>query len=189
MNTETHDTVAAKVAQAWRADHAAFKRLLDLLDHEVVAFHTGGEPNYLLMLDILQYLHDYGDRSHHPREDVAFALLAQRELAMQLHVARRAQEHRIIAVAALRLIEQLNAVLGGDLVARAEVELTAATYLVYYRHHLNAEEEVVIPRAIKLFTDADWATVAAAGAAAVDPLSPSGVDAGYAKFRRALASG
>jgi hemerythrin-like domain-containing protein len=177
----------AQAVTSWHADHAAFSRLLDLLDCEVIAFHTGAQPNYPLMFDILQYLHDYVDRSHHPREDVAFARLAQREPRLQLQVARRLQEHRVVAAAGERLLALLNEIMNGDvLIARSEVERAAATYLVYYRHHLRAEEELVIPQAVALLTREDWSDVAAAGAMLADPLAAESIDSRYTELRRAL---
>jgi hemerythrin-like domain-containing protein len=176
----------ARAVAAWHADHMAFSRLLDLLDHEVIAFHEAGQPNYPLMFEILQYLHEYVDRSHHPREDVAFARLAQREPSLELQVVRRLQEHRVIAAAGERLVALLNEIMNGDLMARADVERAAATYLVYYRHHLRAEEELVIPQAVALLTREDWAHVAAAGTWAADPLTAEGIDLRYSELRRAL---
>jgi hemerythrin-like domain-containing protein len=177
----------AHAVASWHADHVAFSRLLDLLDAEVIAFHTRAQPNYPLMFDILQYLHEYVDRSHHPREDVAFARLAEREPNLQLQVARRLQEHRVIAAAGERLVTLLNQILlGDDLIGRADVERAAATYLVYYRHHLRAEEELVIPRAVVLLTREDWSDVAAAGTTAGDPLAADGIDPKYPELRRAL---
>jgi hemerythrin-like domain-containing protein len=172
---------------AWRADHLAFSHLLDLLDREVIAFHTGAEPNYPLMFDILRYLHEYLDRSHHPREDVAFARLAEREPTLQLQVARRLQEHRVVAAAGGSLLTLLNGIMDGSLIARADVERAAATYLVYYRHHLRAEEELVIPQAAAVLSREDWSAVAAAGTGAVDPLATESIDPGYVELRRVLA--
>jgi hemerythrin-like domain-containing protein len=176
----------ARAVAAWHADHVAFGRLLDLLDREVIAFHEAGQPNYPLMFDILQYLHEYVDRSHHPREDVAFARLAQRQPSLQLQVARRLQEHRVIAAAGERLVALLNEIMNGDLMARADVERAAATYLVYYRHHLRAEEELVIPQAVALLRREDWSEVAAAGTGAADPLTAEGIDVRYSELRREL---
>jgi hemerythrin-like domain-containing protein len=187
MTQHPRNPRTAQAVASWHADHAAFSRLLDLLDDEVIAFHTGAQPNYPLMFDILQYLHEYVDRSHHPREDVAFERLARREPTLQLQVARRLQEHRVVATAGERLLMLLNGIMNGDeLIARAEVERAAATYLVYYRHHLRAEEEVVIPQAVALLTREDWSDVAAAGAGAADPLTAEGIDARYSELRRAL---
>jgi hemerythrin-like domain-containing protein len=176
----------ANAVVTWHADHVAFSGLLDLLDREVIAFHEAGQPNYPLMFEILQYLHEYVDRSHHPREDVAFARLAQREPGLELQVVRRLQEHRVIAAAGERLVALLNEIMNGDLMARADVERAAATYLVYYRHHLRAEEELVIPQAVALLTREDWADVAAAGTGAADPLTAEGIDLRYSELRRAL---
>ncbi len=177
----------AHAVAAWHADHAAFSRLLDLLDAEVIAFHTGAEPNYPLMFEILHYLHQYVDCSHHPREDVAFARLAQREPTLTLQVARRLQEHRVIAAAGERLVTLLNGIMNGeDLIARAEVERAAATYLVYYRYHLRAEEELVIPQAVARLTPEDWSDVAAAGTTVADPLAARVIDPRYSELRRAL---
>ena len=178
---------APNAVAAWHADHVALSRLLDLLDREVIAFHTAGQPNYALMFDILRYLHEYVDGSHHPREDVAFARLAKREPALELQVARRLQEHRVIAAAAESLLTLLNGIIDGILIARSDVERAAATYLVYYRHHLRAEEELVIPQAVAVLTREDWAAVAAAGTAALDPLATEGIDPEYVELRRALA--
>jgi hemerythrin-like domain-containing protein len=170
----------------WHADHVAFSHLLDLLDREVIAFHTGAEPNYPLMFDILRYLHEYVDRSHHPRENVAFARLAEREPMLQLQVARRLQEHRVIAAAAESLLTLLNGIMDGNLIARADIERAAATYLVYYRHHLRAEEELVIPQAAAVLTREDWSAVASAGTTALDPLAAGGIDPRYVELRRVL---
>jgi hemerythrin-like domain-containing protein len=62
----------------WQDEHARFARLLDFLDVQMMAFHEGGHPNYELMRDVIYYLQHYADRYHHPREDVAFALLLER---------------------------------------------------------------------------------------------------------------
>ena len=62
---------------AWHTEHAYFAQLLRLLRREIDVIHAGEDPNYELMVDILSYLHEYADRVHHPREDVAFARLAR----------------------------------------------------------------------------------------------------------------
>jgi hypothetical protein len=79
------------------------------------------------------------------------------------------QEHRVIAAAGEDLLSILHDVVEGALIERHTVEAAAATYLVYYRHHLAAEEQEVIPRAAQLLTPSDWAAVAAAPVGA-DPL-------------------
>jgi hypothetical protein len=57
------------------------------------------------------------------------------------------QEHRVIAHAGEALQRQIEAILGGAIVPRAEVEMAAATFLVYYGNHIAREEEDVLTRA------------------------------------------
>src|SRR4051812_45816285 len=105
----------------WHNEHVYFRRLLELLQKELDCFHRGERPNYELMLDIVSYLRDYTDRIHHPREDVAFARLAGRFPGIKLELARLTQEHRVIARAGEKLREQLESILSGSMIARAEV--------------------------------------------------------------------
>jgi hemerythrin-like domain-containing protein len=171
----------------WHADHVYFRRLLHLLHKELDVFHGGERPNYELMLDIITYLREFSDRFHHPREDVAFALLAKRFPDMALQLARLQQEHRVIAQAGETLLGHLNAILGGAVVQRAEVEMAAATSLVYYGNHIAKEEEDVLSRAAQALTPEDWAAVARAAPPARDPLFGADPQERYRELRRQIA--
>lgn len=171
----------------WHAEHANFMQLLDALDRQLTLFHTGEHPNYELMLDIVSYLRHFPDRYHHAREDVAYARLAARDPAMQVKVARLLQEHRVLAKAGDDLLGLLNQVADEAIIARAEVEAAAATYLVYYRHHIASEERDILPRAAELLTPEDWAAVAAAVPSGHDPLFGDRSDERYRELRRLIA--
>jgi hemerythrin-like domain-containing protein len=182
MRVEDAAAARSPVA-AWHAEHAYFKRLLELLQREIDVFHGAERANYELMLDVISYLRDYGDRVHHPREDAAFARLEARCPDMARSLARLGQEHRVIAHAGESLAKLLQAALGGALVPRAEIEVAAATYLVYFGNHIAKEDEDVLPRAAKALDAADWRAVAAAVPAAADPLFSER----YRELRREIA--
>jgi len=187
-STETTgpDRPLADPLARWHADHRNFARLLDLVEQQVDAFHAGKRPDYELMRLIVYYLRHYPDRFHHPREDVAFARLVKRDPQLQLHIARRMQEHVVIATFGEELLNCLDEVMAGAVIERSRLEAAAATYLVYYRHHLAAEEQHVIPRAVELLTPADWAAVAAIPTEP-DPLFGSDFDARYSELREQIA--
>jgi hemerythrin-like domain-containing protein len=146
---------------SWHADHVRFARLLDMLEKEVALFHSGEQPNYELMRDIVLWLRHYADGVHHPRENVAFERMARRDPPLRVLVNRLLQEHRIIAHAGRWLLERLDEAANGGFAPRAELEAAAATFLAYYRSHLATEEGAILPRAANLLQDADWAAVAA----------------------------
>lgn len=163
----------------WHEEHARFSRLLDFLDAQMLAFHEGGHPNYDLMRDIVHYLKHYADRFHHPREDVAFALLLDREPALAPVIKRLMHEHRVINMAGDTLYKYLDDILEDTVIPRETVETAASTYLVYYRSHIDTEETQVLPAAGKLLKPGDWEKVAAAVPARADPLFGSDVGARY----------
>jgi hemerythrin-like domain-containing protein len=171
----------------WQAEHVNFARLLDLLETQVAAFHRGEPPDYDLMGDIVFYLRSFADRYHHFREDVAFARLLERDPGMQLVINRLLQEHRVIVTVGDELLNRLNEAVGDVVTPRVALEAAAATYLVYYRHHLATEEREIIPRAAQLLTQDDWAAVAANAPAASDPLFGGDVEARFRELRMQLA--
>jgi hemerythrin-like domain-containing protein len=173
--------------KAWQDEHAYFRRLLALLQKEVDVFHGGERPNYELMLDIVSYLREYGDRVHHPREDVAFARLSKKAPELALALERLKQEHRVIANAGDALKALLGEILEDAMVSRADVEMAAATYLVYYDAHITREEEDVIARAGRVLTAEDWAAVKDAVPPVRDPVFGDAPEERYRKLRRQIA--
>jgi len=172
---------------AWHAEHVYFKRLLDLLHKQVDVFPTGQRPNYELMLDILHYLRHYTDQFHHPREDVAFARLAQHCPDMKLALDRLTQEHRVIARAGETLLKNLEEATAEAVIPLAEIEVAVATYLVYYGNHIAKEEEDVLGRAAQVLTADDWEAVRAAVPVGHDPLFSDHPAERYRELRRQIA--
>ena len=171
---------------AWHQEHVYFNQLLHLLRREVDVFHLGGRPSYELMYDIVSYLREYGDAVHHPREDLAFDRLVKRCPDLELELARLGQEHRIIAQAGEKLLGLIEAILEDAMVPRAELEIAAATYLVYYGNHIAKEEEDVLTRAALHLTPEDWEAVKRAAPGAKDPLLSGQASERYSALRRRI---
>ena len=167
----------------WHGEHMRFSRMLDFLEQEMVAFHAGDHPRYELMRDAVYYLHHFADRFHHPREDVAFARIAVRAPDVRLTINRLLQEHRVIGVTGEALLKYLEDILEDIVIERTKVEAAAATYLVYYRHHLAAEETHILPLAAHILNPDDWAAVTAAVPAGPDPLFGDDIGARYRDLR------
>jgi hemerythrin-like domain-containing protein len=106
---------------------------------------------------------------------------------MELALARLGQEHRVIAHAGETLLKLLNEILGDAIVQRAEVEVAAATYLVYYGNHIAREEEDVLSRAAQALTPEDWEAVRSAAPAGRDPLFGDRPEERYLELRRQIA--
>jgi len=182
------DLIMADAIAVWHAEHVDYSRLLDVLEEQVAAFQAERSPDYRLMLDVVSYLRHFPDRFHHPREDAAFARLVEHDPRLELPINRLLQEHRVIAEAGEELLKRLNEVVDGALIAREALEAAAAVYLVYYRHHLAAEEREILPRAAKMLTPDDWRIVAGAVSSTPDPLFGSGFEERYRELRERIAA-
>jgi hemerythrin-like domain-containing protein len=174
------------IVDAWHREHARFARLLHLLEAQLAEFHDEGSPDYELMRDIVHYLHDYGDRYHHPREDLAFAAMLKRDPQLKPVIYRLLQEHRVIDHTGNGLLALLEEVTSDAVVSREALEAAAATYLAYYRRHLETEERDVLPRAQRLLEPADWQQVVDALPAAPDPLFDAQIKARYRALQARL---
>lgn len=170
----------------WHAEHVRFASLLDFLEQQMAAFHEGQDPDYELMRDVVHYLHHYADRFHHPREDEAFKRMIKHLPALRAPILVLLQEHRVLAAVGETLLKYLEDILEDAVIERETVEAAAATYLVYYRHHLATEEREILPRAAQILEPEDWAAIAAAIAAAPDPLFGSDVIARYRELRKRI---
>ena len=131
------------------------------------------------------YLRHYPDRFHHPREDVAFRRLVERDPQLRSDIEWCIREHALIAEAGEKLLNCLNLIVAGDEVEPTALKAAAATYLAYYRHHLAVEEHQIIPRAVELLNPGDWASVSDI-AAEPDPLFGPEVDQRYSELRRRI---
>ena len=167
----------------WHTEHMRFAQLLDFIERQMAIFQEGEHPDYELMRDVVHYLHHVADRHHHPREDVAFARVLEHDPSMAMAINRLLQEHRVISVTGEALLKYLDDILEDAIIERSAVEAAAASYLVYYRHHLATEESSVLPRAAQLLTPEDWAAVAAAVPPGPDPLFGDNVGERYRELR------
>jgi len=93
----------------------------------------------------------------------------------------------VIAKAGEALQRQIEAILDGAIVPRAEVEMAAATFLVYYRNHIAEEEKDVLTRAAMHLTEADWDAVKNAAPLLRDPLFGTQAQERYRELRRQIA--
>jgi hypothetical protein len=97
----------------WHAEHVNFARLLNVLDGQLVLFHGGKVPDYELMLNIMFYMTHYSDVLHHPKEDLVFAKIREREMGVAATVDKLAAQHARLHDAGRELVRQLEDIVNG----------------------------------------------------------------------------
>ncbi|MDO9159538.1 MAG: hemerythrin domain-containing protein [Burkholderiaceae bacterium] len=154
-------------------EHATLSALLRSLDWMV---RQGPKENIAAFFEVLRamlfYIDEFPERQHHPKEtELLFPPVAARDAQAAAAIAQLDQDH---ARGESEVRELQHLLLAWELLGeprRAAFEQALARYLVFYGAHMHLEESVVIPAALRVLTDADWARLDAAFATNRDPLS------------------
>ena len=184
--TAEHPAAASHTRELLAEEHQRFSKLLDLLGSQLELFHRGDQPDYDLVQDVFYYMTSYPDRFHHPREELLFARIAEREPTARAHVAELTRQHRLLAEAGARFLTNLEAVLNDGLLKREQVEQPALEYIALYREHLALEEREILPLGQKCLRPEDWARVDAAVKPEEDPLFGALIEQRYLALSRHL---
>ncbi len=171
----------------WRAEHINFAKLLDLLEAQLDRFHKGEAPNYSLMLDVMYYMTHYPDLFHHPKEDLAYARIREREERAAAVVDELMKQHIVLRESGEQLVQRLEGIVNGaGILAREYVETPGRTYVEYFRRHMHKEETELFPSTV--LRREDWAAIDAAMHDREDPLFGSNVERRYQAVRRQIAN-
>ncbi len=171
----------------WHAEHANFARLLNLLDDQLDLFHGGSTPDYELMQNIMFYMTHYSDVLHHPKEDLVFARVREREHGVARIVDELAAQHTFLGRCGRDLVRQLEDIVNGTVSSRASVEGVAREYIETLRNHMHIEEAEILPAAARLLTDRDWIAIHTAIGRIDDPLFGRHPEERYLELVRQIA--
>lgn len=170
----------------WHAEHVNFARLLSLLERELDLFHKGDSPDYKMMLDVMFYMTHYPDIHHHPKEDLAFARIRERDASARTMVDQLMAQHALLRHSGMDLVQGLDDIVNGTISSRERIESTGRAYVEHFRNHMQAEEAEILPLAARVLNAADWRTIDAATAHIEDPLFGSRTELRYAALREQI---
>lgn len=170
------------------SQHRDMARLIGLLERQPSLEPDPDAPHVGLLVDVLQYLTNFPDLSHHPLEDrIAERLQARGALAADLCQELEAQ-HARLARQGPALLRDMEGAMRRETVPLELVALNSRLYAERLRHNIAFEELVLIPQAAKSLDEEDWGAIEASYAPAPDPLFSSEVDQRFERLRRAIAA-
>ena len=153
-----------------RDEHLAISAVLYSLRFLARGMRDGGAPDVRLLHAMLDYIVEYPDRWHHPKESHhLFRTLRERNPSASRLIDALEAEHREGEVRIEALGRALTAFErdGGD---PAPFASAAEDYARFQWEHIRKEEDVLMPLAERALTDDDWARIAAAFAENDNPL-------------------
>lgn len=120
---------------------------------------------------VIEYIRDFPDRFHHPKEDeYLFKAVARRRPDLRPLIDELTQEHRDGERKIADLMWKSDAFEEGGAGAFKDFAAAALEYVDYQRKHLLAEEEKIIPAALESLREEDWEEIDAAFADNDDPI-------------------
>lgn len=161
-------------------EHKNLGSLLDVLDEQILDIEAGHAPDDRLLKSVADYLSGYPDEVHHPKEDLIFRKMEQRDASIAAKLSRLIEEHRKLH----ELTSDFAAAVGGSsgqTSSRTSHILVAMKNLAdYYRHHIEMEEKHFFPAALRVLNDEDWAEINFAVSEQADPLLDEAIEKHHA---------
>ena len=151
-------------------DHRRLTHLMALLEGLLNRFSDGGEPDYELMCELMEYLIDYADQVHHPSEDLIFARVLAMPSGDHEVLRRLMAQHETLAQLNRRFKESLEGIVHEEVLPRDEVEIQGRQLVAALRDHMRLEDDEAFPLALRLLGEDDWAELAAAAPSVQDPV-------------------
>lgn len=144
------------IIQKLLRDHGNMARLLDVLQEEVERYRETGRADFQILSRILDYVLTFPELRHHPREDLIFQRLKQRNPAVAHQAEAIMAEHHELASLTRKLSAALHNLRHGIEMQRDRFEALVRSYIKANREHMRKEEEVYFPLAIWALDPVDW---------------------------------
>lgn len=170
------------------SEHRYLSTLLDILETESARLKPRKVPDYHLLLDIIDYLTHYPDVYHHPREDLLFTTMVDRDDEFEPLLERLEREHRTLKQYNHELFNELTAVVAGRAADRPLMLRSIERYIDAYRQHMDYESREIFPRAKGVLSAADQRKLARKTQAIDDPLFGGEIQYRYQRVGRNLQS-
>ncbi len=165
----------AAAVDAIRSEHRTMAILLDLLEQQVDAFEQTARPDYDLMKEIIDYFLTFPDLYHHPKEDLIFRKMKARDPEEIAKFGDLEEQHDKVSKRLHAFTHAVvNVMLEAEMPRDAFVEL-AREFISGERKHMQAEESIFLPAALKSLTEQDWDEIDGKVREFTDPLA-HGVD-------------
>lgn len=151
-------------------DHSNMWRLATTIDHVAGEIEDGAQVDPAFFSSVFDYIEQFVDRFHHPKEDDhLFRLLRLRSAKAAAILDSLQQEHRD-GPQQLRTLRAAVAQAAQGALAAPEFVATLRAYTAGLKNHMRQEEKLVMPLARESLVPEDWAEIDRAFLDNEDPL-------------------
>jgi hemerythrin-like domain-containing protein len=149
----------SRIIEMLQDEHRNIARLIDVLEQELGVFDRRERPDYEIFQAIIQYFKEYPENCHHPKEDVVYQILKERNPAVAGAVGDVEAEHEIEGERLNKFAEVVEQVLADQELPRQTFHEAARDFIEHQRRHMAKEEQLLFPAALETLTADDWARI------------------------------
>jgi hemerythrin-like domain-containing protein len=176
----------SNIIQILLEEHRNIDKLLLVLEHELEVFDRSEEPDYELLQAVIEYFQDYPESCHHPKEDMVFEKLKLRDPAAAKRIGDVQAEHQIETLRLRRLVEAVEEILAGREFLRQTFHDVVHDFIKHQRQHMDKEERLLFPAAVKGLRPDDWAEIDARLNDRKDPLFNGAIETKFQALQRTI---
>ncbi len=142
-----------------RAEHRQMARVMKLFSEQLRTIEAGEIVDTHVVYEIMDYMVNWPDRYHHPREDVVYAKVAELSDEAAESVANLQREHDEMVRSGRAVLTRIEGWRAGTISGQALIE-SGRDYIERSYAHMNREENEVFPRIEDLLSAEDWLELA-----------------------------
>ena len=166
-----------------RQEHASMARLLDVLERQIAVFRDGEDTDYDIIEAVAGYCLTYPDLCHHPKEDLVYRALRAIDPEAAEAAGDLLAEHRELAALTRRVADAIQQILRESRMPREWFANLATDFIGAYRRHMEMEENLFFPAALRSIGESDWAEIDAQVTDRDDPLFGATVEKRFQALR------
>ena len=175
-----------KIIEILLEEHQNIEKLLLVLEHELEMFDRGARPDYEILQTIIQYFQDYPESCHHPKEEMIFEKLQARDPVAAKGFGDVEAEHELETKRLRSFARAVDSVLADQEFLRENFHLAVHDFIEHQRQHLEKEERLLFPAAVKALQPEDWAEIDARLDDRKDPLFNSVVEEKFHNLQKTI---
>ena len=164
------------IIETLREEHRNIEELLLVLEQELIVFDRNERPDYEVIQAVVRYFEDYPDCCHHPKEDMIFEKLKARDSAVAESVGDLEAEHDNEGKRLRQVAHVVRSILTDHDILRQTFHNTMRNFIDFERKHMQMEERVLFPTAVKILAAEDWVAIEGAWGEKQDSLFNAAIE-------------
>jgi len=145
----------APLIKALLAEHRHIASVMRLFSEQLDAIEGGDMIDTHVVYEIMDYMVNWPDRFHHPREDLIYGRVAELDATAADNVDSLQRDHDAMARSGREVLHNIQLWRGGEK-SGAELVRSGRAYVEHMYEHMNSEEKLVFPQIEQILTAEDW---------------------------------